>query len=530
MSDEIKICCQHCDGHISFPMEMAGQTIACPHCAKQIVLTDRPTTHDETKLTSLKSRSFKPIHVRLLLGVCAAIFTLGIAGWYWEVHVPQIKKTEQDELAVKAAQDQVKARVERENQMQIESAQKVETERMATKKQEDETAAEQANARIRSEQERRKRLTAIQDASKKSLDNLLFNPGYQNLNSVGLVVDSAFKNRKLPEPSFINGQPGDPNNETTQKYAAMIILVNSQLNRLTPWAQMVFAYDPKSHLWAYKFSNAVGGQVGSVFSFTDLDPASGVRYYKNHIWCIEFTAKNDLERVVTFSTINMSVSHDKSLVIYCSSDSLIDRATPKGLDTIMVEIAEIIKAYGSDGSQDSTPSASEASTDNLILNPNTTLGALNLFYNNDAIVKDNPVATVKNYRSAAEQGDAMAQFFLGFAYYKGFGVPQDYVESARWYRKAAQQGSAAAQVNLGTSYNLGLGVEKDLVEAAKLFRKAADQRDPMAQCLLGEAYYKGNGVPQDKAEAVKWYQKAIDQGMSGAKQTLENLQRNDRSR
>lgn len=32
MSNEAKCNCQHCSGHISFPVEMAGQTLSCPHC------------------------------------------------------------------------------------------------------------------------------------------------------------------------------------------------------------------------------------------------------------------------------------------------------------------------------------------------------------------------------------------------------------------------------------------------------------------------------------------------------------------
>ena len=55
----------------------------------------------------------------------------------------------------------------------------------------------------------------------------------------------------------------------------------------------------------------------------------------------------------------------------------------------------------------------------------------------------------------AEQGDANAQFNLGFMYDNGEGVPQDYAEAVRWYRLAAEQGNAFAQVNLGVMYANG---------------------------------------------------------------------------
>ena len=49
-------------------------------------------------------------------------------------------------------------------------------------------------------------------------------------------------------------------------------------------------------------------------------------------------------------------------------------------------------------------------------------------------------------RSAAEQGDADAQYKLGFCYLNGDGVPSDPAEGMRWWRKAAAQGHADAQV------------------------------------------------------------------------------------
>ena len=61
---------------------------------------------------------------------------------------------------------------------------------------------------------------------------------------------------------------------------------------------------------------------------------------------------------------------------------------------------------------------------------------------------------VKWYRMAAEQGDAMAQFSLGVMYYKGQGVPEDYVQAHMW-------------VNLATSTSQGEQNEK-FAKARKL--------------------------------------------------------------
>jgi TPR repeat protein len=64
-------------------------------------------------------------------------------------------------------------------------------------------------------------------------------------------------------------------------------------------------------------------------------------------------------------------------------------------------------------------------------------------YWNDWIEK-NYVEAVKWYHKAAEQGDASAQFNLGWCFNNGRGVAEDPVEVVKWYRKAAEQGNARA--------------------------------------------------------------------------------------
>ncbi|MBN4048158.1 sel1 repeat family protein [bacterium AH-315-O15] len=114
-------------------------------------------------------------------------------------------------------------------------------------------------------------------------------------------------------------------------------------------------------------------------------------------------------------------------------------------------------------------------------------------------------AEVAATRQRAEQGDAVAQYTLGFMYEVGTGVPQDSVEAVRWYRLAADQGHASAQVNLGVMYRTGQGVPEDDTEAVRWTRLAADQGHVTAQYLLGFMYDTGEGVPQDYAEAHKWH-------------------------
>ena len=118
----------------------------------------------------------------------------------------------------------------------------------------------------------------------------------------------------------------------------------------------------------------------------------------------------------------------------------------------------------------------------------------------------------KWYRKAAEQGNAQAQYQLGYMYDYGKGVPKDKEEVVKWWRKAAEQGHAGAQGALGRWYHWGGdGVPEDKVEAAKWYRKAAEQGEGCAQEELGKMYYKGEGVPQDYMEAAHWCRKAAEQ-------------------
>ena len=121
---------------------------------------------------------------------------------------------------------------------------------------------------------------------------------------------------------------------------------------------------------------------------------------------------------------------------------------------------------------------------------------------------------VREWRPLAEQGDAVAQYYLGNLYRTGQGVPQDYAEAERWYRRAVEQGNASAQFNLGVMFYNSL--PQDYAEAAKWFRKAANQGNADAQYNLGVIYDKGYGVPQDYVQAHMWYNLAEAQGRTAA--------------
>ena len=81
-------------------------------------------------------------------------------------------------------------------------------------------------------------------------------------------------------------------------------------------------------------------------------------------------------------------------------------------------------------------------------------------------------AKAAEYLKAAEQGDAEAQFSLGWSYENGYGVEKSYTKAVKWYSKAAEQELA-----------------KSFTEAVEWLGKASEQGLPEAQRKLRELNY-----------------------------------------
>ena len=149
--------------------------------------------------------------------------------------------------------------------------------------------------------------------------------------------------------------------------------------------------------------------------------------------------------------------------------------------------------------------------------------------------------TLPELRSAAEKGDADAQFELGLCNSLGYCMKKDPAAARQWFgkaaaqghkaaraacvvegydssaskkaareslRKAAEEGDAWAQFYLGTCCG-----DHDPRQAVRWFREAALQGNAWGQVLLGMAYLGiVRGVPQDQAQGARWCTKAAEQG------------------
>lgn len=110
---------------------------------------------------------------------------------------------------------------------------------------------------------------------------------------------------------------------------------------------------------------------------------------------------------------------------------------------------------------------------------------------------------ISEYRKAAEQGDAEAQFNLGAFY----AAPRDLTKAAYWYRKAAEQGDAESQFVLAGMYKRGKGAPRNSAKYIYWIRKAAEYGSPRAQSVLSTS----GDIAYDHDRRDYWRQKAFDQ-------------------
>jgi localization factor PodJL len=124
-------------------------------------------------------------------------------------------------------------------------------------------------------------------------------------------------------------------------------------------------------------------------------------------------------------------------------------------------------------------------------------------------------AAVAELQTAAQGGDAEAQFTLGRVYETGRGVKTDLSAARDWYTRAAGQGHVAAAFNLGM-LEAQAGTREGYGHAARWFDQAARKGLADAQFNLGMLYAQGLGIGRDPVEAFAWFSAAAAQGDAGA--------------
>ena len=93
-----------------------------------------------------------------------------------------------------------------------------------------------------------------------------------------------------------------------------------------------------------------------------------------------------------------------------------------------------------------------------------------------------------------------ADFQRGMDAYKN----GDFKTALQEWEPLAKDGNAKAQYNLGYMYDSGEGVPLNYEAAVKWYSLAAKQGDDFAQYRLDVLHYKGDGVLRDYKTATKW--------------------------
>ena len=130
-------------------------------------------------------------------------------------------------------------------------------------------------------------------------------------------------------------------------------------------------------------------------------------------------------------------------------------------------------------------------------------------------------------RLAANQGFALAQDFLGWAYGNGKGADRDYDLAEKWMHRSADQGLVAAEYDLGRllehEFNKSGQQVANFAEAAEWYRKAADQGHVKAIFALAELYNYGKLGDDQRSNCIPWYLKAAAQGNVEAQAEIGEL-------
>ncbi|CAO5675140.1 MAG: hypothetical protein HEEMFOPI_00994 [Holosporales bacterium] len=134
-------------------------------------------------------------------------------------------------------------------------------------------------------------------------------------------------------------------------------------------------------------------------------------------------------------------------------------------------------------------------------------------YNSSVRAPLNNNPTIENLMRNANNGSVDAAYNLGYRYYHGKDVEQDYQQAYKYFSMANDPRSIN---ELGIMYYNGFGVEKDYKRAFKNFKKAADLGNKTARSNVALCYLHGNGVSQNVQKAINIYQELTNQGYADA--------------
>jgi TPR repeat protein len=127
----------------------------------------------------------------------------------------------------------------------------------------------------------------------------------------------------------------------------------------------------------------------------------------------------------------------------------------------------------------------------------------------DAQWTNRPLSEILN---AAQDTNALAQFYVARACFYGSGRSQDLKEAFAYLKRAASQNLPDAQYMLSRFYMSGTGTGQDTEAGMQWAERAAAHGHADALAILGDTYGSENSAHFDAAKARDYFQRAIDAG------------------
>lgn len=118
----------------------------------------------------------------------------------------------------------------------------------------------------------------------------------------------------------------------------------------------------------------------------------------------------------------------------------------------------------------------------------------------------------KRYLKLAKGGYHRAQLEVGRAHYEGRGTKLDFEKAREWFELAAEKGNQLALFRLGYIYGNSEGVALDWAKALEYYKKSFDLGNVGAANNLANLYFEGKGVAIDKDRAMELYLLAAEDG------------------
>ena len=145
-----------------------------------------------------------------------------------------------------------------------------------------------------------------------------------------------------------------------------------------------------------------------------------------------------------------------------------------------------------------------------------------LYEDGNVLIPDS-VLSVQAYEAAARQNISAAQLAASKLYLSNDAEVRDTERGIYWLNQAAENGNDYAAYRLAKEYFTGKNIPQDAKQAEWWFTQSAQSGNEFAQYALGKVYLFGKDLPRDQDRAVYWLEQAASQGNTYAESLLDRV-------